>query len=78
MRKCLPSIPTSRLQRINKKLYEESLKIYNFSKTNGQIESTSNNEQNDFPQISYPTIQPSNSIDEKYSSGTLSTQLKYK
>jgi hypothetical protein len=76
MRKCIPSIPKSRLQPINKKIYEESLKIYNFSKTNGQIESTSNNEQNDFPQISYPTIQPSNLIDEKYSSGTLSTQLK--
>lgn len=75
MRKYIPTVLTSRLQPIDKKVFQESVHVYNFKQTNEQIESTSNIKQNDFCQISYSTNQPSHSMDEEYSSNTSHSQL---
>ncbi|XP_022166318.1 uncharacterized protein LOC111030904 isoform X11 [Myzus persicae] len=50
--KCIPSVPTSKLTPHNQTVLENSVQIFNFSKTSASVNSTSNNNQNGVPQIS--------------------------
>jgi len=74
LKRYIPTVLTRRLQPIDKKMFQESVHVYNFKQTNEQIESTSNIKQDDFCQISDSTNQPSHSMDEEYSSNTFHSQ----
>jgi len=56
-------------------MFENSVQIYSFNKTGGPVESTSNNEQNGFPQISNSTSKQYFSSFAKYIPKALDTQL---
>ncbi|XP_060856358.1 uncharacterized protein LOC132934096 isoform X2 [Metopolophium dirhodum] len=74
-KKCIPSVPTNELTPENITMYENSVQLFNFSKNSEPVKSTSNNEQNGFPQVSYSNSQHYFSSFAKYMPKTLDTQI---
>ncbi|XP_016664585.1 uncharacterized protein LOC100162345 isoform X2 [Acyrthosiphon pisum] len=74
-RKCIPSVPTSKLTPENMAMLKKSGRIYKINKTSEPVESMSNNEQNGFPQTSNSNSENYTSSFAKYMPKTHDTQL---